>query len=246
MRGADADHARFVQIAQHGLADVGNVARDFFRPELGVAGLDLVLLDVQRGVVILFHHLFGDQDRVLEVVTAPRHEGHQDVASQSQLAVIGARTVSDDLAFQYALAFFDYRLLVDASVLVGTLELRQLVNIAAHLARQLRGMMLAFDAHNDAFGVDRIDDAVAAGQNDCAGVAGSNAFHSSTDDRRLRAQQRHGLPLHVRAHQRAVRVVVLEERNQRGGDGDELLRADVDVVDFIATAPARSCRPCGR
>ena len=42
-----------------------------------------------------------------------------------------------------------------------------------------------------------------------------------------RTQQRHGLTLHVRAHQRAVRVVVLEERDQRGRDRDDLLRRDV-------------------
>ena len=33
-------------------------------------------------------------------------------------------------------------------------------------------------------------------------------------ERRLGDQQRHRLPLHVRAHQRAVGVVVLEERDQ--------------------------------
>ena len=49
-----------------------------------------------------------------------------------------------------------------------------------------------------------------------------------------RAEQRHGLALHVRAHQSAVRVVVLEERHQRGSDRNQLLRADVDVIDFIA------------
>ena len=95
-------------------------------------------------------------------------------------------------------------------------------------------MMLAFDAHDDAFGVDRIDDAVTAGKNHGARIARRDAFHAGADDRSLRAQQRHGLALHVRAHQRAVRVVVLEERNQRGGHRDELLRADVDVIDFFA------------
>ena len=69
---------------------------------------------------------------------------------------------------------------------------------------------------------------------DGAGVAGRDAFHAGADDRRLRAQQRNRLALHVRAHQSAVGVVVLEEGNQRGGHGNELLRADVDVVDFVA------------
>ena len=45
--------------------------------------------------------------------------------------------------------------------------------------------------------------------------------------------QRHGLALHVRTHQGAVRVVVLEERDQRCGDTDELLGRDIDIVDFF-------------
>src|SRR5580700_8148317 len=45
--GADTDHARLVQIAQHRLADVGNVARNFFRTQLRVTRFDLVFLNVQ-------------------------------------------------------------------------------------------------------------------------------------------------------------------------------------------------------
>ena len=64
-----------------------------------------------------------------------------------------------------------------------------------------------------------------------ARVARDDLLDAGADERRLGAQQRHRLALHVRAHQRAVRVVVLEERDQRGGDGHELLRRDVDQVD---------------
>src|SRR5208282_5215406 len=46
--------------------------------------------------------------------------------------------------------------------------------------------------------------------------------------------QRHGLALHVGTHQGTVGVVVLQERNQAGGDGNELLRRNVDVIDLIA------------
>ena len=121
--GADADHAALVQIAQRMLAHVGNVARDFFGSQLGVARLDLELLDVHRGVVVLAHQLFADEDRVLEVVAAPGHEGHQHVASQRQLALLGARSVGDHLALDHAVALADNRLLVDAGVLVRALEL---------------------------------------------------------------------------------------------------------------------------
>ena len=51
--------------------------------------------------------------------------------------------------------------------------------------------------------------------------------------RGIGADQRHRLPLHVGTHQRPVRVVVLKERNERRGDGHELLRRDVDRGDVL-------------
>ena len=233
-RRADADDAALVEIAQCRLADVGNVARDFFRTQLGVARLDLELLDVDGGVIVLLHHLLGDQDRVLKVVAAPRHEGHQHVTAERQLAHVGAGTVSNDLTLGNPHALLHDGPLVDTGVLVRALELGELIDVAAHLARKLHRMMLAFDAHDDALGVDRVHDAAAACQHHGSGIAGGNAFHSGTDQRRLRTKQRNRLALHVRAHESAVGVVVLQERHQRSGYRYQLLRADVDVVDFFA------------
>src|SRR5216684_3344393 len=48
--GADVDDAALVQVAQRIVRDVGDVTRDLFRTELRLAGLGLVLLDVDRGV----------------------------------------------------------------------------------------------------------------------------------------------------------------------------------------------------
>ena len=58
-------------------------------------------------------------------------------------------------------------------------------------------------------------------------------FQPGGDDRRLGDQERHRLALHVRAHQRPVGVVVLEERDQAGRDADHLLGRDVDVLDLV-------------
>jgi hypothetical protein len=67
-----------------------------------------------------------------------------------------------------------------------------------------------------------------------ARVARDLAFDAGADERRLGLQQRHRLTLHVRAHQRAVGVVVLEERDERGRDRDQLLGRHVDQVDVLA------------
>ncbi len=51
--GADADDAVVVEVLQGLLADIRDVARDLLGPELGVAGGDLELLDVDRGEDVL-------------------------------------------------------------------------------------------------------------------------------------------------------------------------------------------------
>ena len=55
---ADADDAAFVEVAKERFADVGDVASDFLGTELGVAGFDFVLLDVNRGVVVVAARAF--------------------------------------------------------------------------------------------------------------------------------------------------------------------------------------------
>ena len=64
-------------------------------------------------------------------------------------------------------------------------------------------------------------------------VARHHLLHAGADQRRLGLDEGHGLALHVGAHQRAVGVVVLEERDQRRGDRHELLGRHVDVVDLV-------------
>ncbi len=96
--GADADDAAFVEVAQRGVADIGDVARDFFRPEFGVTSFDLQLFDVDRGVAVFLDQLFADQDRVFEVVSAPGHESYQHIAAESKFALIRAGAVRQHLS----------------------------------------------------------------------------------------------------------------------------------------------------
>src|SRR5713101_5025929 len=230
---ADTNDAALVQVAEERLADVGNVASDFLGTELGVARFDFVLLDVNRGVVVVLDQFFADQDSVFKVVAAPREERHEDVAPQGQLAAIGTRTVRENLGLLDAVSHAHQRFLADASVLVRTLEFDELINVRAHFAAQHAGV-IGLDAHDDALGVNLVDDTFALTQHDRAGIARGDTFHARAHQRSLAADERHGLALHVRAHQRAVGVVVLEERDKAGGHGDELLRRNVHVVHFFA------------
>ncbi len=98
----------------------------------------------------------------------------------------------------------------------------------------LVGVGFVGGADDDAGRVDLVDDAGAARGDRRARIARHDRLHAGADERRVGAHQRHRLALHVRAHQRAVGVVVLEERDQRRGDGNELLGRNVHVVDAIA------------
>src|SRR5581483_8856796 len=84
--GADIDDAALVEVAQALLTHVWNVARDLLRSQLGVAGVDLVFLNVDRGKKILAHNALADQNGVLVVATFPAHKSHQDVLAQRQFA----------------------------------------------------------------------------------------------------------------------------------------------------------------
>ena len=58
--GADTDDAAVVQILEGRLGDIGNVPRNLLGTQLGVPGLDLELLDVDRGEEVLFDQLLRD------------------------------------------------------------------------------------------------------------------------------------------------------------------------------------------
>ena len=224
---------RLVEVLEGLLRHVRDVPRDVFLAQLRVARLDLELLDVDRGVAVVLHEPLGDQDRVLEVVPAPGHEGDEDVPPQRELALVGAGPVRDHLARRDPLPLPDDRPLVDARVLVRAPVLRQVVDLQRPVVHRVRLLAAALGPDHDAVGADRLDHPAPAGQHDRLGVPGDHVLHPGADERRFRLEQRHRLALHVRAHEGPVRVVVLEERDQAGRHRHQLLRRDVHVVEFL-------------
>ncbi len=87
---------------------------------------------------------------------------------------------------------------------------------------------------DDLGGVGEHDLAGVLGERDLAGVDRGAVLHARAHVRGGGVEQRHGLALHVRAHEGAVGVVVLEERNERGGATEIIWRGgDVHVVDLL-------------
>ena len=176
------------------------------------------------------HHALGDQDRVLEVVAVPRHERDQHVLAERELAHVGRGAVGDHVALGDLLALLHDRALVDVGVLVRARVLGEVVDVHADFARH--GLVVVH-AHHDAARVDVVDHAAAQRDDAGARVDRRGALDARADQRLLGAQAGHRLALHVGAHQRAVGVVVLEERDQRGRHRHDLRRRDVHVLDLL-------------
>ena len=123
---------------------------------------------MDRGIGVFLHQLLADQDGVLKVVPSPGHEGHQDVASQGQLAMVRTGPVRQDPARRHALAFAHQRLLVDAGVLIGAPEFDERIDVGADLARKLSAVAVSLHAHDDALAVHAVDHAVPLRQHDRA------------------------------------------------------------------------------
>ena len=78
---------------------------------------------MDRGEDVVLDEPLAEYDRVFVVEPLPRHERHDDVAAQGQVAAIGARAVSQHLTPADEVALAHNRPLVDARRLVGPDEL---------------------------------------------------------------------------------------------------------------------------
>ena len=226
--GTDVNDACLIQITQSFFADVRDVAGNLFLTKFGIAGHHFKFFNMQRSEDVVAGNAFGQQNGILVVQTVPRHKSNQNVLAQSQFAHVGTRTVGHNVAGLDFVADLNQRHLVNAGVLVRAAEFLQLVNFNAHI-----GAVAFLGTNHNTVGVNRVDDTVILGNHGRAGILGDGSFHAGTDQRGFRTQQGHALTLHVRTHQRTVRVVVFQERNQSGRNRNQLLRRNVNEVDLF-------------
>ena len=132
--GADAYDPILIQISQALLANVGYIACDLLRPELGIARLHFVLTNVDGGKAVVLYQRLAQDDRILKVVALPAHERDQDVLAQGQLSPVCRGAIAEDLPRVHVVAAVHYGSLVYASPLVGSEELAQLVFVLHSLA----------------------------------------------------------------------------------------------------------------
>src|SRR5699024_1725145 len=106
---------------------------DLFLAELGVAGIDVVFLNVNRRERVVLHQVLAPDDGVLKVEALPRHERNKQVLAEGEFTVLGSGAVSDDLAGLDTLALLHDDAVVVARALLRAVELAQEVALAATL-----------------------------------------------------------------------------------------------------------------
>ena len=116
--GTDLDDTVLIEVFEHVLAHVGDIACDLLGAELCVTGFGVVFFDMDRCVYIVTNDFFVEQYGVLVVIAFPGHKTDEGVLTERDLAVIGSGTVREDLALLEALASLNDRALVEAGALV--------------------------------------------------------------------------------------------------------------------------------
>ena len=127
------------------------------------------------GEAIFLDHALRDQNRVLEVVAVPGHEGHQQVLTQGELAQIRRGAIRQHVAALDRIAGIDQRPLIDAGVLVRARVLGERIDVDARFAGR---RFIIIHAHHDARSIDRVDAAAAPRHHGDAGVDRHRAFHA--------------------------------------------------------------------
>ena len=221
---ANADDAALVEVAECVLADVRDITGDLLGSELGITGFGLVLLDMNGGVNVVAYQTLVQQYGVLVVVAFPGHEADEGILAQCNLALIGRRAVGQNVACLDTLAQINDRTHVDTGGLVGTHELGQRIGLVGAVVVVYANLAGGYAGNN----------AVTLCQRNRTGVNSCLVLHAGCNDRSLGAEQRYGLTLHVRAHQCAVCVVVVEERDECGSNRDHHARRNVHQVNVLA------------
>ncbi len=231
--GTYADDTLLVEVLGSVLAHVGDIGGKFLHTALCLAHVESVLVDVNRSKDVLANHALVEHNGVLIVVTLPGHEGHLQVAAESELTLLGRITLGEDVALLHTLSLVADGTEVDSCTLVRATELGQFVFLDRRL--ELNEFLVFSTVVADTYhcSVNILDHTGTFGHDLGTRVADKLTLDTCADDRSLAAEQRNCLAHHVRSHQRTVSVVMLKERYERCCDRCNLDRSHIHELELV-------------
>ena len=216
----DTDDTTLIQIFQSVIADTRNITCDLFRSQLGITGFCLIFLDMDRCINIVLYKSLAEQNGILVVITFPGHKSDQRVLTKRKLTIGCRRTICDNLSGLNMLSLEHDRSLVVAVALVASHEFCQMIIILCSVIILNGDICRCGTKYGTCFSCN----------NAYTGVNGCLGLHTCTNNRSLCCKKRNGLTLHVGSHQRTVRIIVLQERNQCCSNREYHLRRYVHVI----------------
>ena len=233
--GSYTDDSTLVKIPCGILADVRDVGCQFLHSALCLAHVERVFVHMHRSEDILTDHTLVEHDGVLIVVTFPGHECNLEIATEREFTFLGGISLGEYIALTYPLSLGADGTEVDGGSLIGATELRQPVFLYRRLELHeflVRGTVVADTDHR---GVHVLDHALSFGHHLSAGVPYKLTLDTGSDDRSLTAEQGDSLTHHVRSHQSAVGIVMLEEGDERRGYRGNLYGSHVHKLKFLGS-----------
>ena len=178
----DADDTIGIQLSGSVLADVGDVVGQLLHTALGIAYLEIVLIDVDGGKEVLADEALIDDDCVLVVVSLPRHVSGEDITSKGELTTLSGEALCKDLPGGDAVALHNDRALVYGGTLIGTTPLGEV--ILGHLVVEADKLLVlrVVVADPDRIGIDILDHAVALCHHLGATIANHRSLETGADD----------------------------------------------------------------
>ena len=167
-----------------------------------------------RGEYIFSEKSLGKNNRILKVVTFPRHECNLKVTSESELAVLCGVALSHYLARNNLVTLPYDRFQSNGCILVCLSVERKLVNSNLRIKtyKSLTFCLFVFNMYLTCIYIDNFTFTSCVDLS--PGVFNNRSLKSCSYNRRFRPYKRNGLPHHVRTHERTVGVVMLKERNK--------------------------------
>ena len=196
----DTDDSSLIKILQCIISDARHIGSNLFRSKLRISGFQFILFNMDGSVNVILHQSLGKENRILVVISFPSHKADKRILSECNLSILRRGAVRNDITRLHMIMGIHNRLLIVTVTGVASNKLHQLILIVSavfvslynNLCGRRQGNLTTVLRHHAGAGVHRR-------------LIGHTGIHYCG----FRGQKRNGLTLHVRSHERTVRIVVL-------------------------------------
>jgi len=218
-KGSHSNNSIFVEILQFVWRNIWDIISSLFRAKFGFSNIHRIFVDMNRSIIVFFHNSRTDDNRVLKVVTTPRHIRYHEISSKSELSIVDGLTISKDLSSSYWWTGSHFWLLVDNHVVIWSLKCTKFVGHLLSALVEYRNML----------GIDSDDFSIFFRFNRITRAFSDHSLGSSSYDWRFSVNERNGLSHHVRSHFRTSRVIVFDEWNEGSRFRHDLFWRHIDM-----------------